>query len=89
MDRIEFIFEETNEKVIFCIIANMQMNEVAYLLVVDEKEIDDDNPTAYVIKAVEIDGEDVIYELVDDEDELDLVSPRFEELLEKSDYMME
>jgi hypothetical protein len=67
----------------------MQMNEVAYLLVVDEKEIDDDNPTAYVIKAVEIDGEDVIYELVDDEDELDLVSPRFEELLEKSDYMME
>jgi len=89
LDRIEFIFEETNEVVVFCIVANMQMNDVAYLLVVDENEIDDDDATAYIIKAVEIDGDDVIYELVDDDDELNMVSPRFDELLEQSDFKME
>lgn len=86
MDRIEFVFEETNERVTFCVITNTQMNDIAYLLVVEESELDLESPTAYIIKAVAIDGDNVIYELVDDEDELSAVSERFDELLETTDF---
>lgn len=70
MDRIQFTFEETNEDVIFAVLSSIQYKENAYLLVVDEQELEDDDLTAYVLKAVEMDEDDVIYELVDDDDEL-------------------
>lgn len=70
MDRIQFTFEETNEDVIFAVLSSIQYKENAYLLVVDEQELEEDDLTAYVLKAVEMDEEDVIYELVDDDDEL-------------------
>jgi hypothetical protein len=56
---------------------------------VEGNEFDDDNPTAYIIKAVAIDGDQVIYELVDEEDELEAISPRFDEILEQSDFEVE
>lgn len=89
MDRIEFVFEETNERVDFCVITSTQMNDIAYLLVVEEEALETDDPTAYILKAVAIDGDNVIYELVDDEEELSAVSPRFDELLEQTEFEVE
>lgn len=89
LDKVAFQFEETGEVVNFCILASLQMNEMAYLLVVDEQEVDDDEPTAYILKATEIDEDDIIYEIVDDDDELALLEPRFDELLKNSEFEME
>lgn len=85
MDKIPFIFEETGEEVVFAILSTVQYKEVAYLMVVDEDELDDDDVTAYILKATAIDGEDVIYDIVDDDDEIDAVAPLLEEALEDFD----
>lgn len=82
MDKIKFTFEETNEEVVFCVLGNTQMNEVAYILVVDEEELDNDDVTAYILKAVEADDVDVYYELVDDDKELEQVVPLLEKYLD-------
>lgn len=82
MDKIKFTFEETNEEVVFCVLGNTQMNEVAYILVVDEEELDNDDMTAYILKAVEADDVDVYYELVDDDKELEQVVPLLEKYLD-------
>lgn len=87
MDKIPFTFEETGEEVVFCVLGNTQMNEVAYILVVDEKELDEEDMNAYILKAVEADDVDVYYELVDNEDELDAVVPLLEKFLD--DYEIE
>lgn len=81
MDKIKFTFDETNEDVVFCILGHTQMNEMGYILVVDEKEIDDEDMTAYILKAIEADDIDVYYELVDDDDELAAVVPELEKFL--------
>lgn len=83
MDKIKFTFEETNEEVVFCVLGNTQMNEVAYILVVDEKEIDNEDLTAYVLKAVESDDIDIYYEIVDNDDELGMVLPALEKYLDE------
>lgn len=85
MDRINFTFDETNEDVVFMILGSVLYEEETYLLVVEEDEIEDDDMTAYVLKAIAEEDEDVIYELVDDDDELDAVSELFEEILENFD----
>lgn len=82
MDKIRFTIDETGEEVIFCVLGSTQMNEVAYILVVDENEIDDEDMTAYILKAVEADDVDVYYDLVDDDDELAAVVPQLEKFLD-------
>ena len=81
MDRINFTFDETDEEVVFCILGNTQFNDIGYILVVDEKEIDKDEPEAYILKAMEVDDQDVYYDIVDDEDEISDVLPGLEKFL--------
>lgn len=85
MEKITFTFEETNEDVVFAILDNVQYKEIAYLLVVDEQELGHDDLTAYVIKAVEIAGDEVIYEIVDNDDELSKVMPLFKDVFDSFD----
>jgi hypothetical protein len=89
MDKIKFTFEETNEDVVFAILGSVQYNEYAYLMVVDEKELNDEDMTAYILKAIEIDNEDIIYEIVDDESELDEVMNMFDDVLDNYELNME
>lgn len=92
MERISFIFDETGETVVFLVLSSVQYNEQIYLMVVEEEEYsDDDNTdmTAYIIKAIEQDDEDVIYEIVDDENELNEVSSMFDDILENFDIDQE
>lgn len=83
MDRIKFTFEETGEDVVFCVLGSTQVNDFAYLLVVDENDLDNDDGDmdAYILKAAEMDDVDVYYELIDDEDEIDMVLPGLEKFL--------
>lgn len=85
MDTIRFVFDETNEEVIFAVIGSVEYNEDVYLMVVEEEELDQEDMTAYILKAVEVDEDEVIYEIVDDEDELNAVTELFEEILENFD----
>ena len=82
MDKIKFTFDETNEEVVFCVLGSTQYNDMAYILVVDEKDIESAEPDAYILKAVEADEVDVYYDIVDDEDEIELVLPELEKFLD-------
>ena len=89
MEKIKFVFDETGEEVIFSVLASIQHNEIAYLLVIDEEELEAEDMTAYILKAVDIEDEDVIYELVDDDEELDTVTKLFENVLENYEVDMD
>lgn len=89
MDKIKFTFEETNEEIIFAILGSVQYNEYAYLMVVDEEDLNEEDMTAYILKATEIDDDDVIYEIVDDDHELDEVSKMFEDVLDNYEFDIE
>ncbi len=81
MDKIQFIFEETNEEVTFCILGHTQYNDFGYILVVDERQIDDEEPDAYILKATVADDIDVYYDIVDDEEEIEMILPALEKFL--------
>ncbi|MCT4598788.1 MAG: DUF1292 domain-containing protein [Vallitalea sp.] len=88
METILFTFEETGEEVEFAVLGSVKHNEEVYLLVVDKKELDLDDMTAYVIKAIEQDDDDVIYEIVDDDEELIPVSEKLMNELDEFDIDM-
>lgn len=87
MEKIRFTFDETGEDVVFCVLGSTQMNEMAYILVVEEDEIEEDDMTAYILKAVEADDVEVYYDLVDDDDELHAVLPLLEKYLDEYDII--
>ncbi|MBC7960779.1 MAG: DUF1292 domain-containing protein [Vallitaleaceae bacterium] len=82
MDTIKFTFDETGEEVVFSVLGSVEYEGSAYLMVVEEEELEEEDMTAYILKAIEEDGEDIIYHLVDDEDELDCVTELFDDVLE-------
>lgn len=61
---------------------------VDYLLAADGTE-EDDEAICYILRAVRTENDDVIYEFVDDDNELDYISRIFEELLEDTDIVAE
>ncbi len=82
METINFTIEETGEKVDFAILSTANHADITYLLVVDEAELECDDMTAYVIKAIEQDEDDIIYEIVDDDEEILLVSDKLMDALD-------
>lgn len=85
MDTIKFHFDETGEDVLFVVIGSIDYNDETYVLVVEEEEIENDDMTAYILKVTGEDGDDVLYEIVDDDDELAEVSSKFDDVLENFD----
>ncbi|MBN2222584.1 MAG: DUF1292 domain-containing protein [Vallitaleaceae bacterium] len=85
MDRISFFDEETNEEVIFCVLSMVSYEEDNYILVVEEAEIDLEEANAYVMREIEVSGDDVTYEIVEDDVILDVVYPMLEENIEDED----
>lgn len=88
METINFTIEETGEEVDFAILSTVQHADITYLLVVDETELDCDDMTAYVIKAIEQDEDDIIYEIVDDDEELLPVSEKLMDALDEFEIDM-
>ncbi len=83
MKTIHFIDDITGEEVNFAVLSAAQYKEDGYILVIEEHEIDLDEATAYVLKATYIDGDDIIYEIVEDDDVLDQVYPLLEEKMDE------
>ncbi len=82
MEKIKFV-AENDEAVEFFVLDQTRINGKNYLLVADSEE---DNATAYILKDQSLDSEqESIYEIVEDEDELDAVSGVFETLIEDID----
>ena len=70
--------EETGEELDFQLIARAMIDEVLYFALVPA---DDEECEEYVILRVSEDGEDVILESIDDDDEFEKVEEYFNDLL--------
>ena len=74
---------DSNDQLLECyVLEQTVISGNTYLLVTEEEEEDS---VAYILKEVEHDGEDVVYAIVDDDDELDAIAKVFAEILEDVD----
>lgn len=82
MEKVAFTFDN-DETVEFFVLEETKINGYKYILVTESEE---DEAEAYILKdlAAEEDAESV-YEIVEDENELEMVSGLFAELLEDVD----
>ena len=81
-EKIKFTVEETGEEVELYVVEETRINGVNYLLVTESEE-DEEEGEAYIFKDVSLETEaEAIYEMVEDENELNAVSKVFAELLE-------
>lgn len=78
MDSIEFGTED-GEKVLLYVLEQTMLNGVNYLLVAESEE---DEAEAYIMKEITGDENQTVYEMVDDDTELEALSKVFAELLE-------
>jgi len=76
---------DENEEVEFQILEQTKLNGISYILVTDANE-DDEEGNAYILKDTSSeDDEASVYDIVEDEDELELIGKIFAELLEDID----
>lgn len=85
MDKIKFMFDGT-EEVEFYVLEQTKVNGAAYILVTDSEE--DDAECLILKDTSDSDDSESVYEIVEDDVELEAVSRVFEELLEDVDIEM-
>lgn len=84
MEKIAFTLD-TGEVVDFAVLEETKINGLNYLLVT-ESEDEEADAEAYILKEIaEEENAEVLYEMVEDDKELDYVSKIFAELLEDVD----
>ena len=87
-EKIIFVDEYGNEIEMY-VIEETRINNVNYLLVTDD-EGDSEEAEAYILKDISNDeDEEAVYEIVDDESEVDYIGRVFSELLEDIDITTE
>ena len=87
-EKIIFVDEDGNEIEMY-VIEKTRINNVNYLLVTDD-EGDSEEAEAYILKDISNDeDEEAVYEIVDDESEVDYIGRVFSELLEDIDITTE
>ena len=85
MEKIEFYLNETSEKEEFFVLEQTKINGSEYILVTDTE---DEDGECLILKEVGRDGDETIYDVLEEETELLAVSKVFEELLEDVDIEM-
>ena len=83
MEKILFNIPDSDETVGLFVLEQTCINGVTYLLVTEE-EVEDS--VAYIMKEIEIDDSEVLYEMVEDDVEMDAISRVFAEMLEDVDF---
>lgn len=83
MERIIFTSPETGEELKLYILEQTCISGVTYLLAAEEEEEDS---VAYILKEIQTDEDNVIYEMVEDDVELNAISRVFAEMLEDVDF---
>ena len=87
-EKIIFVDEDGNEIEMY-VIEETRINNVNYLLVTDD-EGDSEEAEAYILKDISNDEDEAaVYEIVDDESEVDYIGRVFSELLEDIDITTE
>lgn len=81
-EKIAFTTDD-NEQVMFEVVEQTTINGSLYLLVTDAEE-DAQEADAYIMKQVGSDGDELSYEMVEDDTELQAIWGVFEELLDDS-----
>ena len=80
MEKLEFLLEDSGEKVEFYVLEQTKINGRDYILVTDSK---DEDGEALILKDLSGDGEqEALYEIVEDDDELEVISKIFAQMLE-------
>ena len=86
-EKIVFVDEDGNEIEMF-VIEETRINNVNYILVTDDTKSDE--ATAYILKDVSNDeDEDAVYEMVDEDSEIEYIGKIFSELLDDVDFISE
>lgn len=82
MEKVKFIDPDTNEDIELFVVEETQLNGVRYLFVTDEEEGDCD---AYILKEITTEQDEIVYEMVESDDELAAIGKIFAELIEDAD----
>ena len=78
--------DENGNEIEFEIIDETRINGVNYILVTDK--VEDEEADAYILKDVSSDeDEDAVYEMVEEESEIDYIGKVFSELLEDVEFV--
>ncbi|MBP7319718.1 MAG: DUF1292 domain-containing protein [Lachnospiraceae bacterium] len=85
METVKFHDEELNEDLEFYVLEQTQINGNTFLLVTEEEEGDSD---AFILKQVNGQDDELVYEMVEDDNVLDGLAKIFAELLEDVDFSM-
>ncbi|WP_461812393.1 DUF1292 domain-containing protein [Faecalimonas sp.] len=80
MEKIQFMFEDGTESVDFFVLEETKVNGVSYILVTDSEE--DDAECMILRDTSKPEDSESVYELVEDDTELEAILKIFEELLE-------
>ena len=83
MEKIKFLDSDTDESLEFYVLEQTKINGVTYLLVTEDENGDSD---AFIMKDLsEESEEESVYQMVEDEKELEAIAKVFSELLEDVD----
>ena len=86
MEKITFVQEETGEETEFFVLEETRLNGKDYILVTDSE---DDDAEALILRDLSADGDkEAVYEIVEDDQELECVMGIFEQLLEDVDITL-
>ena len=83
MDKVKFVAPDKKEAAEFFCLEQTQINNQNYLLVTEDEEGDSD---AYILKEISSEGEDTVYEMVEEDAELEAIGKIFSELIEDVDF---
>ncbi|RDU22452.1 DUF1292 domain-containing protein [Anaerosacchariphilus polymeriproducens] len=80
MDKIKFTFTDSGDVVDFFVLEQTRINGIDYILVTDQE---DGDAEAFILKDLSgMEDQEAIYEIVEDEKELEAVAAIFNEILE-------
>lgn len=86
MEKIQFMFDDGTEFVDFFVLEETKVNGISYILVTDSEE---DDAECMILKDTSKPEEsESVYQIVEDDTELEAVLKIFEELLEDVDIEM-
>lgn len=86
MERIKFTFAGEDESAEFFVLEQTRIGGVSYILVTDSE---DEDGEALILKDLSADGdEEALYEIVEEDAELEAVSKIFSEMLEDVDITL-
>ena len=75
-----YLPDEDGNQIKLFVVEETQLSGVKYLLVCESDDENEDSD-AYILKEVSTDGDDIVYEFVEDDVEFDAVANLFDELV--------